>query len=91
MRLTVNITQEGDPHVIEEDIEIALGKVLRGTGAWVDDIDITEQDASCFTADHTKKLGKVGGGHLAEELKHQLEEDTGAEVTVEYFNWNRGF
>lgn len=92
MRLAINVTREGSARVIEEDIEIALGKVLRigGEAVWLEEFDITEQDTGCFTAD-TETPQSEFVPTIGERMKTRLEADTGAEVTVEVFDWDRGY
>lgn len=80
MRIAINVTQDGSPRIVEEDIDIAIGKAL-GTVSTEMELDITEQDDGCFTADTT--IPTPVPADFGERVKAHLEADTGGEVTVE--------
>lgn len=86
MRLCINVIKDGEPRLIEEDIEIALGKL-----PWTQDHQLTaadwqidEQATGCFTADtEYSGFGDITG--IENALKRRIEEETGGEVKVEMF------
>jgi hypothetical protein len=73
MRIMINIEQDGKPRLIEEDIEIALGKVNLPAG----EISDYGEDG-CFTVDIPGKFTVD-----AAALTAQIKADTGTIVTVE--------
>lgn len=85
MRICINVEREGDLRLIEEDVELALGKLL-GT-VFAPEYSITDQGDGCFTAD-TTNTGVID----EQKLREAIHEDTGAEVTVEVIeDYNRGY
>lgn len=88
MRLAINVTRDGDPRLVEEDIEIALGKL-----PWIQRHELTSEDweisewgdDGCFTVDtQYSGFGDLTG--IENALARRIEEDTGAIVTVERFD-----
>jgi len=78
MRICIHIIKDGEPRIIEEDIEIALQNVRKGRFIeW----DINEHEGGSFTADTNYDVSKIAG--IAEGVKRIIEEDTGGEVEVE--------
>lgn len=81
MRICVNIEKDAEPRLIEEDIELALGKLpwmKRHAPTW----ELTEQGEGCFTADtEYAGFGDITG--LGKALEREIEDETGAEVFVE--------
>jgi len=85
MRIAINVERDGAPRLIEEDIEIAIGKTF-GAGAQ-ETFTVTEQDEGCFTCDSTDT-----GHPNIDALRQTILEDTGTEITIELFaEWNRGY
>jgi len=81
MRICINIIEDGEPRLIEEDVEIALGKVpaIGPRVEW----EIAERDGGTFTADTIYKLGIIADLEVC--LAEIIEEDTKAKVRVEVF------
>jgi len=80
MRICVHIEKDSDPRLVEEDIEIALGKLpwmKRHGPTW----EITEQEGTITADTEYRGFGDITG--LEGALKREIEDETGAEVFVE--------
>ena len=75
-RICVNIIHEGQPSIVEEDIELAARHA--GCG---DEIDIIDQGDGCWTVDIYDR-GTVPHEQV-DTFKSHLEQSTHAEVEVE--------
>ena len=75
-RISINIIQEGQPAIVEEDIELATQHVGFG-----DEIEIIDQGDGCWTVDIYDR--RTVPQERVEAFKNHLEDSTQAVVEVE--------